>query len=359
MTRPVRARINLSALQHNFELAKQSAADSQVMAVIKADAYGHGMVRVAQALQHADAFAVAAIEEALVLRQAGIRKPIVLLEGIFSETELELADRYQLQLVVHDEIQIAWLENATLKNQLTVWLKVDTGMHRLGVAPEQAQQLYKRLAAIGCIAGKPGWFSHFACADEPDRPETSEQIASFDTLLQQQPGKGSLANSAALLTRADACYNWVRPGIMLYGSSPLAQGLMCPVALRPVMTLATELIAIHQRKAGEAVGYGGSYICPDAMCIGVAAIGYGDGYPRHAPAGTPVLVNGRRCEIAGRVSMDMITIDLTAQADAKPGDQVVLWGDGLSVDEIASQAGTIGYELFCGVTARVKRDFVE
>ncbi len=357
MTRPVRACIDLSALQHNFNLAKQAAADSSVMAVIKADGYGHGMAQVAQALEDADAFAVASIEEALVLQQAGVTKPIVLLEGVFGEDELHQVDQHQFQLVIHNEIQLAWLEKARIKNQLPVWLKADTGMHRLGVPPEQAQLLYNRLAAITCINGKPGWMSHLACADEPDRPETSEQIVRFNTIVQQQPSQCSLLNSAGLLTRTEAQYDWVRPGIMLYGSSPFAYGIECPVKLKPVMTLSTEIIAVQLRNAGEAVGYGGSFRCPNAMRIGVAAIGYGDGYPRHAPTGTPVLVNGQTCELVGRVSMDMITIDLTQYPNAEPGDPVVLWGEGLSVDEIAHQAGTIGYALLCGVTARVEREY--
>ena len=358
MTRPVQARINLSALQHNFTLVKQAAPNSKVMAVIKADAYGHGIVPVAQALESADAFAVASMEEAIGLREAGIDKPIVLLEGVFGEAELQLASQHQLQLVIHSETQISWLEKSQLKNKLSVWLKVDTGMHRLGVSVDKAQVLYDRLAASDCIHGKPGWLSHLACADEPQRPETCQQITHFKTVVEGQEGERSLANSAGLLTRADTHYDWVRPGIMLYGSSPLVYGIDSPVPLKPVMTLTTELIAVHSHKAGEAIGYGGNFVCPDDMRIGVAAIGYGDGYPRHASTGTPVLVNDQRCSLSGRVSMDMITVDLTRQPEARIGDPVVLWGDGLSVDEVAHHAGTISYELFCGVTARVKREYV-
>lgn len=357
MTRPARARINLSALQHNFNLARQAAADSQIMAVIKADGYGHGMTQVAAALQGADAFAVASIEEALALRAAGISKPVVLLEGVFSKEELQLADQHRLQLVVHHEIQIDWLETAALEQPVRVWLKVDTGMHRLGVAPEQARTIYNRLAALNCIDAKPGWMSHLACADEPERPETGEQIKHFESVVRQQPGERSLANSAALLTRTDAHYDWVRPGIMLYGCSPFAVGFDCPVPLKPVMTLSTQLITVQPRKAGEVIGYGGSFRCTEDMLVGVAAIGYGDGYPRHASTGTPVLVNGQRCNLIGRVSMDMITIDLSQLADACPGDPVIMWGEDLAVDEVARHAGTIGYELLCGITARVGREY--
>ena len=358
MTRPVRARIDLSALQHNFNVARQAAADSKVMAVIKADGYGHGMTQVASALENADAFAVACVEEALALRAAGITKPVVLLEGVFSKEELQLAAQYRLHLIVHHEKQIDWLETAVLEHPIRVWLKVDTGMHRLGVAPEQARALYNRLAALNCIDGKPGWMSHLACADEPDRPETSEQINHFEAVVRQQPGERSLANSAGLLTRTDAHYDWVRPGIMLYGCSPFAVGFDCPVPLKPVMTLSTQLIAVQPRKAGEAIGYGGSFRCSEDMLVGVAAMGYGDGYPRHATTGTPVLVNGQRCTIIGRVSMDMITIDLSQQAGVRSGDPVVLWGEGLAADEVARHAGTIGYELLCGITARVGREYV-
>ena len=359
MTRPARARIDLSALQHNLSLAKQAAPGSRIMAVVKANGYGHGLLPVAQALAAADAFAVASLEEALVLREAGISKPVVLLEGVFSQAEWPVVSQFQLQAVIHHELQIDWLEQTSASHRLSVWLKVDTGMHRLGIAPQCALTCYQRLATIPAVAGEPGWMSHLACADEPERPETGQQINRFAALVQGQPGERSLANSAALLTRSDSHYDWVRPGIMLYGSSPLANHVACPVTLSPVMTLSTALIAVHRRQRGEAVGYGGDYLCQRDMRIGVAAMGYGDGYPRHAPTGTPVLVNGQRCQLLGRVSMDMITIDLTEQPDARPGDPVVLWGEGLCVDEIAEQAGTIGYELLCNVTPRVPREYVE
>ena len=358
MTRPARARIDLSALQHNLSLAKQAAAGSRVMAVVKANGYGHGLLPVAQALGAADALAVASIEEALVLREAGINKPVVLLEGVFSQAEWQVVSQLRLQAVIHHDIQIDWLEQATLSDRLRVWLKVDTGMHRLGIAPARAQTCYQRLSAIAALAGEPGWMSHLACADEPHRPETSQQIGCFEQVVNGQPGERSLANSAALLTRSDSHFDWVRPGIMLYGSSPLARYEACPVALSPVMTLSTALIAVHKRQRGEAVGYGGNYICESDMRVGVAAIGYGDGYPRHAPTGTPVLVNGQRCRLVGRVSMDMITLDLSEQPEARPGDPVILWGEGLCVDEIADHAGTIGYELLCNITPRVPREYV-
>lgn len=355
MTRPARARIDLSALQDNISLVKQAAPNSRIMAVVKANAYGHGILPVARALQGADAFAVASVEEALTLREAGIRKAIVLLEGVFNEDELRLADQHRLQCVVHNEAQIDWLERSRPVNQYRVWLKVDTGMHRLGFDPKQAPAQYRRLAGLPCVEASPGWMSHLACADEPDRPETGRQAALFRSLVEAQPGPRSLANSAGLLTRADTHHDWVRPGIMLYGASPMAHGVACPVALKPVMTLSSELIAVHRRRAGDAVGYGGSFVCDRDRRIGIVAIGYGDGYPRHAPTGTPVLVNGKRCSLLGRVSMDMISIDLTDQPAAQTGDPVVLWGEGLPLDEVAQRAGTIGYELLCGVTTRVVR----
>ncbi len=358
MTRPVRARIDLQALRHNLSIARQAAAGSRVMAVIKADGYGHGLVPVAQALADADAFAVASLEEALALRDAGIERPVLLLEGLFEAAELEAAVANRLWLVVHAEHQLRWLEDAAPDGALHVWLKLDTGMHRLGVAPDHAAEFHRRLLAIPAVRrGSLALMSHLACADDPDSACTDRQLDTFVQLTDGLQGRRSLANSAALLTRPQTRFDWVRPGIMLYGASPLTAGKIVQQPLQPVMTFRTGLIAVARRRKGDSIGYGCSWTCPEDMPVGVAAAGYGDGYPRHAPPGTPVLVNGRRAALAGRVSMDMICIDLRGAPDARVGDPVVLWGEGLAADEVARHAGTIAYELLCGVTARVAREY--
>ncbi len=358
MTRPVRADINLQALRYNLSVARDKAAGSQVMAVVKADAYGHGLVPVAQALDEADAFAVVSLEEAVQLRDAGIRQDILLLEGVFSGQELSDSIDYDLQLVVHCEEQLRWLEALPGDRRRVVWVKVDTGMHRLGFEPQLAREVWQRIKRLSA-AGRGGelrWMSHFCCADDPAHPATDEQLARFIDLTGADGAPRSMANSAALLTRADANFDWVRPGIMLYGASPMLPGTTgADVELRAVMSLRSRLIAVHRRRKGDMLGYGQSWKCPQDMPVGVVAIGYGDGYPRHAPSGTPVLVNGTQVPLAGRVSMDMICVDLRNAPQARVGDDVVLWGSGLSAEAVAEHAGTISYELFCGVTPRVPR----
>jgi alanine racemase len=355
MTRPARARIDLQALKDNLSLAGRTAPSSRVMAVVKADAYGHGLEPVAGALDQADAFAVVSVEEAARLRDAGVDKPVLLLEGLYEADEVSEAAALNLDLALHRDEQLQWLEQARSPHPFGLWIKLDTGMHRLGFEPGRAGELQRRLGAGGIRTRSVGWMSHFACADEPDRPENAQQLQRFLAAVAALPGERSLANSAALLSHPESRFDWVRPGIMLYGGNPMAALCARPPALKPVMTLESRLIAVDDRSAGDAVGYGGGYVCPHAMRVGVVAVGYGDGYPRHAPTGTPVLVNGRRCPLVGRVSMDMITVDLTQRPEAKPGDPVVLWGRDLPVDEIAGHAGTIAYELLCGVTARVPR----
>jgi len=362
MTRPLRARIDLQALAHNFSVARRAAPHSRIMAVVKANAYGHGAVPVSRALASADACAVASIEEAMQLREAGIRQDIVLLEGVFEPAELELAAAHQLQLVVHKPEQVRWLESFRCEASLSLWLKVNTGMNRLGFLPHDALPVWQRLQRLPCVkSGSLRWMSHLACADERDHPATSHQLSCFVDTMQRpevQQGKraeSSLANSAALLTRPDTHFEWVRPGIMLYGASPMVPGSQLEVQLQPVMTLESRLVAVHQLRTGDAIGYGQTWTCPEAMPVGVVAIGYGDGYPRHAPSGTPVLVNGKSAALIGRVSMDMLCVDLRVQPQAKCGDPVVLWGEGLPVEKVAEQAGTISYELLCGVSARVPR----
>jgi alanine racemase len=354
MSRPVRAMIHLQALQHNLVIARQHANQSRVMAVIKANGYGHGMASVAHALIDAEAFAVASVEEAIELREVGISQPIVLLEGPFSADELGLIRGYQLQVCIHNDEQIEMLEQALPGDDVTVWLKLDTGMHRLGFTPEQAHEKYQRLFDCEHVE-QVHLLTHFACADTPEHALNSQQNEQFTLATTGLHGQRSLANSAALLRQPASHADWVRPGIMLYGASPLTGVDAASLELQPVMTLRSELIAIKQCRAGDSVGYGAEWQCPEDMPVGVVAIGYGDGYPRHAPPGTPVMVNGKRTELIGRVSMDMITVDLRPVTNAQVGSEVVLWGDGLPADEVAQYAGTIAYDLFCGITNRVPR----
>lgn len=357
--REARLDLNLAALRHNFAVVRQQAPDARVLAMVKADAYGHGARLVAEALPEADGFGVAYLAEAVALREAGIRQPIAVLEGVFSDAELAEALRLGLQVVVHQVEQLQLLECCPLQGRVDVWLKLDTGMHRLGFPPAQALAAFERLRACAQV-GVIGLVTHFARADETDCPQTVQQIERFRQVhgqlsaLAGQPLPASLANSAGILAWPLAHADWVRPGIMLYGSSPFADRSATELGLRPVMTLRSRLIAINPVSRGEPVGYGGTWVAERDTRLGIVAIGYGDGYPRHARSGTPVLVNGHEVPLAGRVAMDMITVDL-GELPARPGDAVVLWGEGLAADRVAACAGTISYELFCKITARVPR----
>lgn len=344
--------IDLAALRHNLQRVRQAAPGCRVMAAVKANGYGHGLVRVAQALSDTDAFGVACINEALALRTAGINAPITLLEGFFHVDEISLIEELQLDLLLHHADQIATLERATIRKPIRVWLKIDTGMHRLGVSPQSTASLWQRLEQHPQLQPM-GQMTHLARADELDHPATAEQLLLFRRATESLPGERAIANSAGVLGWPETHGDWVRPGIMLYGVSPFVGGRAAEHDLKPVMTLSSELIAVNMMQKGDAVGYGGTWICPEAMPVGVVAVGYGDGYPRHAPNGTPVLVNGQRVSMIGRVSMDMICVDLRSQPEARIGDPVVLWGKGLPVEEIAEAAGTIAYELLCSVTQRV------
>jgi len=354
MARPAQARLDLAALRHNVGVARALAPRARLMAVVKANAYGHGAVTIARALQASvDALAVACIEEALELRFAGIDAPILLLEGVFSAAELATASQLDLWMTIDNERQLRWLEEAALPLPLTCWLKVDTGMNRLGVTPADAPLFYRRLQ--DCPNARPGTVTstHFACADDTDNPRTLRQLAAFDAVPIASPR--SAANSAGVLAWPASHYDWIRPGYMLYGNSPMLQDHAAARALRPVMTLASAVIALRDVAAGDAVGYGATWVASRPSRIATVAIGYGDGYPRGAPNGTPVLVNGQRAALAGRVSMDMITVDVTGLAGIEPGADVVLWGDGLPQAEVATCAGTLGYELTTRMPARTPR----
>ncbi|WP_020558904.1 alanine racemase [Thiofilum flexile] len=350
--RPARACINLKALRHNYHYAKSLAPHSKAAAIIKANAYGHGAVVVARALYDADAFGVACIEEALELRESGITQPIVLLEGVFTPDELPLAARYQFMIAVHNVEQVEWLEQAQLTQPLAIWFKIDTGMHRLGFAPEQVPAFYARLKACANVAAIT-LMTHFARADEVDCSATEQQIARFKTATQGIQAPVSIANSPATLMWPSTRLDWIRPGIMLYGATPVAEDLPESKALQPVMTLESALISVRELGVGESIGYGARFTCEQPTRVGVVAMGYADGYPRHAVNGTPVAVNGVRTRIIGRVSMDMLTVDLTPLPTAKVGDRVELWGNTVRANEVAAHSQTIAYTLFTGVTRRV------
>jgi alanine racemase len=325
-----------------------------VIAVIKANAYGHGLVTAAEALAEADALAVARVEEALVLRKAGCAARIVLLEGFRDAEELGAAAQYALEPFVHQPWQVAQLEAWRGTQSLRVWLKIDTGMHRLGFAPADARAVVARLAACGCVAPPVALATHLADAERRDGPETPAQLAAFAAATAGIAGERSIANSAGLIAWPEARADWVRPGIMLYGASPFADRSGRDLGLRPAMTLETRIIALKDVAPGDRVGYGGTWTAPRASRIAVAAIGYGDGYPRSAANGTPVTVAGHAAELAGRPSMDMLTIDVTGLPQSAVGDRVELWGPQVPIERVAAAAGTISYELSCRVGRRVR-----
>ena len=354
MSRPACALVSAQALQHNMTLARKHAVNAKIMAIIKANGYGHGLTWVAHILQDADAFGVASVEEGVALRDICGQQPICLLEGFFEPKELDLLVRHNLSPAIHNHEQLEQLGFPSSEDKPDIWIKVDTGMHRLGFSPEELPHVLQRLKNYKGI-GKIRLMSHLANADDRSDSTTRHQIKCFLSLVNDSEIEHSLANSAGLVAWPESRFDWVRPGIMLFGVSPLLDSNAFDLDLRPVMTLQTRLIAIRQLHKGDRIGYGGEWACPEDMPIGVAAIGYGDGYPRHAPAGTPVLVSGKPVTLVGRVSMDMITVDLRNNPHARVGDPVVLWGEGLPVEEIARHAGTIGYELLCLVSERIPR----
>jgi len=350
MPRPIRATFDTGALRNNLALARARAPDSRVWAVVKANAYGHGLLRVVEALASADGFALLDLEDAVRLRDAGVRKPILLLEGFFSLDDLAVVVEHGLSVVIHSEEQVDLLVAAGFPTRIPLHLKLDTGMHRLGFSPESFAIALERLQASR-MAGEITLMTHFADAD--GERGVREQLERFTTATRALGLPRSLANSAALLRFPETHADWVRPGIMLYGCSPFPDESAENLGLQPVMTLTSELLAVRELAKGDRVGYGGTFVAPKRMRIGVVACGYADGYPRHAPDGTPVLVAGRRARTAGRVSMDMLTVDLTGIPEAAAGSPVTLWGEGLSADEVAAAAGTISYELLCRLAARV------
>lgn len=358
MARAATATINLDAIRHNYLLAKTAAPEQKAMAIIKANAYGHGAVKVAQALSDiADAFGVACIEEAVELREAGISLPILLLEGFFEAEELQYISEQQLWCAVHSLDQIEIIASASLKQPIHVWLKMDSGMHRLGVAPEEYKQAYEQLISLDQVASVT-LMSHFSSADEPELSVTSDQILLFDSVTQGINAPASLANSAGTMEHPAARRSWQRPGIMLYGATPFAAPQELADQLRPAMTLSSEVIAIRNLEPGDAVGYSCTWVCEKPTRVGTVALGYADGYPRHAKSGTPVLVEGKPSQIIGRVSMDMLAIDLTGIPEARTGSKVELWGENILAADIATYCDTIPYTLFTGITRRVHKKYI-
>ena len=350
MPRPIRATIRAGALAHNLAAARAHAGAARVWAVVKANAYGHGLLRAARALAHADGFALLDLDEAVRLRAAGIDKPILLLEGFFAAEDLPLLAQHRLTPVIHSPEQLAALERHPETRIAEAYLKVNSGMNRLGFAGEQVRRAWQALR------GRPGLerltlMTHFADAD--GEGGVAAQLARFAALTRSLDAPRCLANSAALLRYPDTRADAVRPGIMLYGCSPFADRSAESLGLQPAMTLTSALIGVQRLRAGERVGYGFAFEATQPMSIGIVACGYADGYPRHAPTGTPVLVAGRRTRLVGRVSMDMITVDLTGIPEAAVGAPVTLWGEGLSADEVAQSAGTLGYEMLCALAPRV------
>jgi len=367
MPRPIQAHIDLSALENNLHVARRAAPSARIMAVIKAEGYGHGLTRVAEALSAADGFALLDIQDAVRLRENGFRQTILLLEGAFNAEDLALVAGHDLACVIHSAWQIALLDAYPGKSSLDVWLKVNSGMNRLGFTPQQAAQAMEQLCRHRAVRSIT-LMTHFANADEARG--IAEPLALFNDFAAPYRVARSLANSAALLRYPETHGDWVRPGLMLYGASPFAEVSAQQLGLQPAMTLRSRIIAVQELRAGDEVGYGALFRAEHPMRIGIVACGYADGYPRHAPSGrvepeapgtptpcgwnsTPVLVDGQMTQTLGRVSMDMLYADLSKLPQAGVGSSVTLWGEGLPVEEVARAAETVSYELMCALAARV------
>jgi alanine racemase len=362
MPRPLIATVHIDSMQHNLGRARTCAPLAKIWAVVKANGYGHGLERAMRGFVQADGLALIETENALKLRELGWVKPILLLEGIFDASDIPLLAEHNINSTVHCLEQIKMLEYTQLYRPIDVHLKMNTGMNRLGFQPDEYAAAYRRLRAIRGIRNIT-LMTHFANADELEHPRlsTAEQVRRFRLGAGDLPGERSLSNSGGVLHQVelqgvlpDSLQNdWVRPGIMLYGGTPGAVPAR-DYGLRPAMTLRSEIIGIQALQAGDSVGYGSRFQAPGPMTVGMVACGYADGYPRHAGQGTPVLVDGVRTMLVGRVSMDMMAVDLSPVPNAHVGSKVTLWGDGLPIDEVAQAAGTIGYELMCALAPRVR-----
>jgi alanine racemase len=354
VTRLIRAVIDSGALRHNLAVIRARAAGARVMAVVKANAYGHGLEQTALALPQADSFAVARLEEGVRLRERGVRAPIVLLEGVFTDEQQREAHRFDLQWVVHDALQVELLAGAGIAPP-AVWIKLDTGMNRLGFRPDAFQEAYRRLCALRPGPAHIRLMTHLACADEPDGEMTRAQLARFHAAAGNLLNETSIANSAGIFGTVPVGGQWVRPGLALYGVSPFGRGTGRDLGLRPVMSLETAVIAIRSVPRGETVGYGATWRAACDSRIAIVAAGYGDGLPRNLPSGVRVRIRGVAAPLCGRVSMDMIAVDVSApeHAQVNIGAPVVLWGEDPPVETLARAAGTIPYELLCAVSQRV------
>lgn len=351
MPRPISATLSMSALHNNLQVIRRHAPNSKVWSVVKANAYGHGIARIWQSLSTADGFGLLDFHEAILLRESGWQGPILLLEGFFSAQDLRAVDHYRLTTAVHSRWQLAALAAAQVSVPVNIYLKINSGMNRLGFQPAEVSEVWHQLRAMPQV-GEITLMSHFAGADSLDG--VNEQVDCIDKAARGLPGPRSLANSAATLWHPQTHHDWVRPGIILYGASPSGNVLdIADTGLKPVMQLRSELIAVQGLKTGDRVGYGGRYRAEREHPIGVVACGYADGYPRHAPSGTPIMVDGVKTITLGTVSMDMLMVDLTPCPQAKIGARVELWGDNLPIDEVATAAGTLGYELMSALAPRV------
>jgi alanine racemase len=358
MARPAQAVIDLAALRYNYALAQRLAASGKVLAVVKANAYGHGIIEVATVLEPlAPALGVACIEEAIQLRNAGIKVPILLMEGAFTFDEIVVASEQGFWLMVTNQQQLTELLTAKITRPINIWLKIDTGMHRLGIEPAETADFYQQLVSCKSVS-EVVIATHFANADDLDSKFTDHQLAVFDQATKGIAAPASLANSAGLLGWPTARRDWSRPGFMLFGNTPFAKPHVDADKLQHVMTLRSAVISVRDVPAGDSVGYANTWVAQRPSKIATVAIGYGDGYPRQAPNGTPVLIKGQRVELAGRVSMDMISIDVTGIESVKIGDEVILWGDALTANEVASYVGTSGYELMAGMPERTPRVYI-
>jgi len=356
--RPAHAIIDLAAIRHNYQVAKKTAPNARAIAIVKANGYGHGAIEVGKTLSPiADGFGVACIEEALELREAGVTNPMLLLEGIFEASEMPLVDKYRFSIAVATQRQLNWLIESTIKQPIDVFLKVDSGMHRLGIEPADAAEAYAKLTACPKVKSIV-LMTHYARADEPDLPTTNDQLARFSKAIEGIDAPWSLSNSAGTLVHTSSHRQFIRPGIMLYGATPLGHTHMTDALLRPAMSLRSVVFSIRDLDIGESIGYAGRYVCDRPTRVGVVAMGYADGYPRHAVDGTPVSVDGHRSRIIGKVSMDMLTVDLTDLPHITEGAPVELWGSDVKANEVASHCDTISYTLFTGVTRRVPLRYI-
>ena len=359
MSRSAIAILSTENLLHNLQVLKQRAKPAKLIAMVKANAYGHGIRSVALKLQDQDIlFGVASIDEALILRQIGISAPIVLMQGVFEPSELPLAAEHNLQVVFNNAASLQWLDRAVLLRPLTAWIKINTGMGRLGFNIKDAKVAYEKLSADKNTLKPIKIMSHLACADDISHPLNKEQIDNFKEFSLNMQTELSLANSAAIFNFPQVVFHYARPGLALYGVSPIKDKTAADYNLKPVMTLQTSLVSAQVLPKGSSVGYMASYTCSDDMLVGIAALGYGDGYPISAKTGTPVIVNNVRCSLIGRVSMDMMAIDLSNCANAKPCDPVILWGNGLPIEEVAMHTADISWSMLTSVQHRVKFQWI-